>query len=76
MIVELIDTGIGMSEITISSLFEKFTRANNANSVNIKGTGLGLFVAREMARAMGGDITAHSDGEGKGSRFVFYLPMV
>jgi signal transduction histidine kinase len=74
--VEIIDTGIGMSEDTIHTLFEKFSRAKNANSVNIKGTGLGLFVAREMARAMGGDVTAHSDGEGKGSRFIFTLPTV
>ncbi len=74
--VEVIDTGIGMSAETIDSLFEKFSRAKNANSVNIKGTGLGLFVAREMARAMGGDVTAHSDGEGHGSRFVFTLPTV
>lgn len=76
IIVEIIDTGIGMSEETIHSLFEKFSRAKNANSVNIKGTGLGLFVAREMARAMGGDVVAHSDGEGKGSRFEFFLPVI
>ncbi|MFM2424403.1 MAG: hypothetical protein RLZZ70_794 [Candidatus Parcubacteria bacterium] len=74
--VDIIDTGIGMSEDTIDSLFSKFTRAKNANEVNIKGTGLGLFVAREMARAMGGDVTAHSEGEGKGSRFELVLPLV
>jgi signal transduction histidine kinase len=72
--VEFIDTGIGMSEATLHDLFLKFSRAKNANSVNIKGTGLGLFVARELARAMGGDITAHSEGDGKGSRFVLTLP--
>ncbi len=76
LIVDIIDTGIGMSNDTIHSLFEKFTRAKNANTVNIKGTGLGLFVAREMARAMGGDVVAHSDGEGHGSRFEFTLPVI
>lgn len=76
IIVDIIDTGIGMTEGTIHSLFEKFSRAKNANSVNIKGTGLGLFVAREMARAMGGDVVAHSDGEGRGSRFEFTLPVI
>jgi signal transduction histidine kinase len=76
IIIDIIDTGIGMSEDTIHTLFEKFTRAKNANQVNIKGTGLGLFVAREMARAMGGDVVAHSDGEGKGSRFEFVLPVI
>lgn len=74
--VEIIDTGIGMSKETIGDLFEKFSRAKNANSVNIKGTGLGLFVAREMARAMGGDITAHSAGDGLGSHFILTLPLV
>lgn len=74
--VEIIDTGIGMSKETIDTLFAKFTRAKNANSVNIKGTGLGLFVAREMARAMQGDITAHSTGDGQGSHFILELPLV
>lgn len=74
--VEIIDTGIGMTEETIYKLFEKFSRAKVASSANIMGTGLGLFVAREMARAMKGDVTAHSDGTGKGSRFVLTLPLV
>jgi signal transduction histidine kinase len=74
--VEVIDTGIGMSADTISGLFQKFARAKNANSINITGTGLGLFVAKEMANAMGGDITAFSEGEGHGSHFVLSLPLV
>jgi signal transduction histidine kinase len=74
--VNVIDTGIGMSPETISNLFQKFSRAKNANSVNINGTGLGLFVAREMARAMGGDITCSSAGEQHGSTFVLTLPLV
>jgi len=74
--VEFIDTGIGISPDTLQKLFGKFARAKIASSANIMGTGLGLFVAREMARAMKGDITAHSEGEGKGSRFVLTLPLV
>lgn len=74
--VEFIDTGIGMSPETLEKLFGKFARAKIASSANIMGTGLGLFVARAMARAMKGDVTAHSDGEGKGSRFVLTLPYV
>lgn len=76
LFVEFIDTGIGISAETIDELFEKFSRAKNANAVNIKGTGLGLFVAREMARAMQGDISVHSDGEGKGSCFILTLPLI
>lgn len=74
--VEVIDTGIGMSKETIAALFQKFSRAKNANSININGTGLGLFVAREMAHGMSGDITAYSEGDGRGSHFVLTLPLV
>lgn len=73
--VDIIDTGIGMSEQTLDTIFQKFERANNANSVNVSGTGLGLFVALKMAEAMGGTITAHSEGDGKGSRFTLEMPL-
>jgi len=73
--INVIDTGIGMTPKTIEVLFQKFSRAKNANSVNIMGTGLGLFVAREMARAMGGDITCSSGGDQRGSTFVLTLPL-
>jgi signal transduction histidine kinase len=74
--VDVIDTGIGMNVETISALFQKFSRAKNANSVHINGTGLGLFVAREMARAMNGEIAAESPGDSQGSRFILTLPRV
>jgi signal transduction histidine kinase len=73
--VDIEDTGIGMSEETLNKIFHKFERANNANSVNISGTGLGLYVAVKMAEEMGGTIEASSEGEGKGSRFSFTLPL-
>jgi len=73
--VDIIDTGIGMNQKTIDNLFNKFSRADNANSVNIKGTGLGLFVARQMARAMKGDVTCASAGDGKGSTFTLKMPL-
>lgn len=73
--VDIVDTGVGMSEETLQTIFQKFERGEKANEVNVKGTGLGLFVAQKMAQAMGGDITAHSEGEGKGSRFSFVLPL-
>jgi signal transduction histidine kinase len=73
--VDVIDTGIGMDDKTQDNIFQKFGRADNANSVNISGTGLGLFVAHKMAEAMGGDITAHSKGDDQGSRFTLELPL-
>ena len=64
------DTGIGVSTETIPLLFQKFGRAHNANKVNIKGTGLGLFVAKEIITAHHGTIRVESPGEGKGSTFI------
>ena len=73
--IDISDTGIGMSQKTIDSLFQKFSRADNANSVNTSGTGLGLYVAVKMAEAMGGSISASSEGDAKGSTFTFELPL-
>ena len=73
--VEVIDTGIGMDEETQNAIFQKFQRSKNAHTVNVHGTGLGLFVAKKMANDMGGDVTAYSDGEGKGSHFILHLPL-
>ncbi|MFT7644424.1 MAG: signal transduction histidine kinase [Candidatus Paceibacteria bacterium] len=73
--VDIIDTGIGINEETIQTLFQKFERADNANSVNIHGTGLGLYVAQKMAEAMDGTITVHSEGDGKGSVFTLEMPL-
>jgi signal transduction histidine kinase len=73
--VDIIDSGIGMDVETLHTIFQKFQRAKNADSVNASGTGLGLFVAVKMTEAMGGDITAYSDGDGKGSRFTLEMPL-
>ncbi len=73
--IDIMDTGIGMNSETLHSIFQKFERGDSANSVNVKGTGLGLYVALKMAEAMKGTISAHSEGEGKGSRFTIELPL-
>jgi len=64
------DTGIGIDPEVLPHLFVKWSRAGNANKTNIKGTGLGLFVAKEIITAHHGTIRAESPGEGKGSTFI------
>jgi len=64
------DTGIGIDPEVLPHLFAKWSRAGNANKTNIKGTGLGLFVAKEIITAHNGSIRAESPGEGKGSTFI------
>lgn len=73
--VDVTDTGMGLSEVTLASLFEKFERDERARSIDPHGTGLGLYIARTMARRMHGDVTASSPGEGKGSSFRLTLPL-
>lgn len=67
------DTGIGIATETLPHLFTKWSRAGNANKTNIRGTGLGLFVAKEIITAHHGTIRAESAGEGKGSSFIVEL---
>jgi signal transduction histidine kinase len=67
------DTGVGISTETMPKLFQKFSRADNANKTNIRGTGLGLYVAKEIVTAHHGTIHAESAGEGKGSTFIVEL---
>jgi signal transduction histidine kinase len=67
------DTGIGIAPEVLPHLFQKFSRADNGTKVNIKGTGLGLYVAKQIVEAHHGTVRAESAGEGKGSRFIVEL---
>ncbi len=69
------DTGVGIAPDEIDGLFEKFKRARGANNVNTTGTGLGLYVAKQLTEGHGGRVWAESDGPGKGSRFIVELPL-
>jgi signal transduction histidine kinase len=69
------DSGVGISEKTMAVLFQRFSRAKNANDTNILGTGLGLYVAKKMTEANNGRVWAESEGEGKGAQFYVELPL-
>lgn len=67
------DNGIGISPETKAKLFEKFSRGEGGKT-NTGGSGLGLYLAQQIARAHKGDVTIESEGLGKGSRFIVTLP--
>lgn len=69
MLLTISDTGVGISTETMPKLFDKFSRALDASKVNTGGTGLGLYVAKEIMKAHKGRVWAESPGEGKGSTF-------
>jgi signal transduction histidine kinase len=68
------DTGLGISPEETEKVFEKFYRSKNPLAANVKGSGLGLPIAREVARLHGGDVTLESE-LGKGSTFTLILPI-
>lgn len=67
------DSGIGISPETRAKLFDKFSRGEGGK-MNTGGSGLGLYLAREISRAHHGNIVIESEGLGKGSTFKVLLP--
>jgi signal transduction histidine kinase len=74
IIISISDTGIGIAKEDMTKLFGKFVRAKDAFRTNVVGTGLGLYVAKQMVEAQGGKIWIESPGVGKGSTFFVELP--
>ena len=68
------DSGIGMSKEAQKSLFQKFYRIKNEKTRQITGTGLGLWICKQLVEMQGGKIWVESV-EGKGSTFTFSLPV-
>jgi signal transduction histidine kinase len=67
------DEGLGISAESLPLLFTRFGRVITPDTEHLKGTGLGLFLGRQLARMQGGDITVLST-EGQGSTFTLHLP--
>jgi len=69
--VQVVDRGIGVSDDMREAIFEPFRRGEHDHA---PGSGLGLYISRELARAHGGSLTLESSSPGGGSTFVLALP--
>ncbi|MEP6752806.1 MAG: PAS domain S-box protein [Candidatus Dormiibacterota bacterium] len=69
------DHGLGIPADSLPKLFGTFYRVDSGDRRLIKGTGLGLSINRRIIEAHGGEVVAYSDGQGRGSRFQFTLPI-
>ncbi len=67
------DNGIGMSSSTVNKLFQPYEQGDSDISSRFGGTGLGLYISKQLAELMGGDISVQSR-EGEGSLFTLTLP--
>jgi signal transduction histidine kinase/DNA-binding NarL/FixJ family response regulator len=72
LIIEITDTGIGMTPDALENIFDPFVQADNSVTRRFGGTGLGLAISRRFAQALGGDITVKSE-LGRGSTFTVCL---
>jgi PAS domain S-box-containing protein len=68
------DNGPGIAREFLEHVFEPFRQADSSSTRTVGGLGLGLAIVRHIVEAHGGTVTAHSDGEGRGSTFCVRLP--
>jgi len=74
IVIEVEDTGIGIPEEQLQTIFEKFNQANNATTRAYGGTGLGLTITKQLVEMMDGEIVVESI-KGEGSRFRCFLSL-
>jgi two-component system sensor histidine kinase SenX3 len=72
--VRVADRGVGISGVELKRIFRRFYRIPASVAMRTKGSGLGLFIVRSVARKHGGRAFAESEGAGRGSTFTLLLP--
>ena len=72
--IQVSDSGKGITPEFLPHVFDRFTQGNATYSRRNAGLGLGLAIVHSLAKMHGGDVSAFSEGEGKGSTFVVRLP--
>jgi len=72
--IQVTDNGCGIAEKNKAKLFDMFAQADRTITSRFGGTGLGLWICKQLCQKMGGDIRVYSK-EGLGTTFVFYLPV-
>jgi two-component system, OmpR family, sensor histidine kinase SenX3 len=76
VVVRVKDQGIGIPKGELKRIFKRFYRIPGPLATRVKGTGLGLFIVRSVAKRHGGRAWAESEGPGRGSTFVLQLPIL
>ncbi|MBI5133772.1 MAG: HAMP domain-containing histidine kinase [Candidatus Taylorbacteria bacterium] len=69
------DTGIGIAKEDMPRLFSKFWRSKEAKAIDTEGMGIGLFMAKSIIERHNGEVSAESEGLGKGAAFTVKLPL-
>jgi len=74
LLIRFADNGIGIAKPHLKKIFKKFYQVGSSENMSARGTGIGLYMADNIARMHKGRIIAESDGEGAGSVFTLILP--
>jgi len=74
--ISIADNGTGIPKNEQKNIFDRFYRIGNESTRSVKGTGLGLYLARQTVESHGGKIIVESEGRGDGSVFTIKLPLV